>query len=103
MGGRATRNGAERRRCRRTRVHGEALAIFATGSDETLQTSEQTQRVSLLDASVGGIAVRTEIPVTVGATFTLFPDKVRKSSWAGSVVRCVHEGDGYTVGLQLAV
>ncbi len=81
-------------------MHGEALAHFVSGEGEG---GEQTQRVVLVDASIGGIGVRAEAPVQVGATFSLFPDKVRRSSWEGAVVRCVRDGDGYTLGLELLV
>ncbi|HLO40280.1 MAG TPA: PilZ domain-containing protein [Phycisphaerales bacterium] len=89
--------GIERRACRRTRVHGDAMIAFRSTAGE-----EHTRKVEFLDASVSGIGIRSEKPVRIGTEFALFPDKVRQSSWTGSVVRCVQDGDGWTIGLQLA-
>lgn len=89
--------GPERRSCRRTRVHGDAQISFKPRFGE-----EITTKVSLLDASVGGVGVRSETAVEVGSRFALFPDKVRQSSWTGEVVRCVKDDQGWTIGLHLS-
>jgi hypothetical protein len=89
--------GIERRACRRTRVHGDAMIAFRSTTGD-----EHARKVAFLDASVSGIGIRSEKPVRVGTEFALFPDKVRQSSWTGAVVRCVQDGDGWTIGLQLS-
>jgi hypothetical protein len=94
---RLTGGGIERRACRRTRVHGDAMIAFRSTAGD-----EHARRVAFLDASVSGIGIRSEKPVRVGTEFALFPDKVRQSSWTGAVVRCVQDGDGWTIGLQLS-
>lgn len=96
-GGAARGGTTERRACRRTRVHGDALIAF-----DTEQGGTAPQRVAFIDASVGGIGIRAGGPVKIGTRFALFPDKVRQSSWTGEVVRCVQNEGGWTIGLQLA-
>ncbi len=89
--------GPERRSCRRTRVHGDAQISFKSRFGQ-----ETTTKVSLIDASVGGVGVRSQTAVEVGSRFALFPDKVRQSSWTGEVVRCVKDDQGWTIGLHLS-
>lgn len=96
----------DRRACRRTRVHGDALIAFDTASttQNPATTNDDTppRRVSFIDASVTGIGIRSDEPVAIGSRFALFPDKVRKSSWTGHVVRCVENEGAWTIGLHLA-
>lgn len=61
-----------------------------------------THRIDLIDASVGGLGIRSDLPVEVGSRFTLFPSKVRTSSWTGRVARCTADGPSYVIGLRLA-
>lgn len=87
----------ERRACRRTRVHGEAQIEFDLADHASV-----AGRVQFIDASVSGLGVRCTEPAPVGSRFTLFPDKVRASSWTGEVVRCVAADGAYTLGLALS-
>ncbi|MBL8963539.1 MAG: PilZ domain-containing protein [Phycisphaeraceae bacterium] len=89
--------GTERRACRRTRVCGDATIAF-----ESPEGGPSTRRIDLIDASIGGLGIRSDHPAQVGSRFTLFPSKVRTSSWTGSVARCMADGPSYVIGLQLS-
>lgn len=90
--------GTERRACRRTRVCGDATIAFESPEEG----GPSTRRIDLIDASIGGLGIRSDHPVQVGSRFTLFPSKVRTSSWTGSVARCMADGPSYVIGLSLA-
>jgi hypothetical protein len=85
----------ERRGGPRWQTGGAGMATFIS-----MGGGPKLVRVTVLDACQRGLGVKSEEPVEIGATFSLFPDDALASVSRGRVVRCVRDGDGYRLGLQ---
>lgn len=87
--------GSDRRRARRTRICGQAMAVFSDGVSAGRVTS-----VTLVDAGEGGLGVLCPFKVEAGSSFSLTPDVGPFPRRVGIVAHCKAVGGEFRLGLR---
>lgn len=85
----------DRRRCRRDQADGVIMAAFS--SEESGIT---LARVEVINASRGGVALRSPVAIKPGARFSLHRESLPLPGERGTVARCSAREQQFLLGLR---